>query len=77
MAFGMNFDGIGEQIGNLTKDGLDKLNENLDKLAMEQRRSNDISTVAMGLTMFSDEQSQKTAKDILRAMLADLEDKYL
>lgn len=77
MAFGMNFDGIGEQIGNLTKEGLDRLNENLDKLATEQRRQNDISTVAMGLTMFSDEQSKKTAKDILRAMLADLEDKYL
>lgn len=77
MAFGMNFDGIGEQIGNLTKDGLDKLNENLDKLATEQRRQNDITVVTVGLSMFSDEQSQKTAKDILRAMLADLEDKYL
>lgn len=77
MAFGMNFDGIGEQIGNLTKDGLNKLNENLDKLATEQRRQNDITVVTVGLSMFSDEQSQKTAKDILRAMLADLEDKYL
>lgn len=77
MAFGMNFDGIGEQIGNLTKDGLDKLNENLDKLATEQRRKNDITVVTVGLSMFSDEQSQKTTKDILRAMLADLEDKYL
>lgn len=77
MAFGMNFDGIGEQIGNLTKDGLDKLNENLDKLATEQRRQNDITVVTVGLSMFSDEQSQKTTKDILRAMLADLEDKYL
>ena len=77
MAFGMNFDGIGEQIGNLTKDGLDKLNENLDKLATEQRRQNDITVVTVGLSMISDEQSQKTAKDILRAMLADLEDKYL
>lgn len=77
MAFGMNFDGIGEQIGNLTKDGLDKLNENLDKLATEQRRKNDITVVTVGLSMFSDEQSQKTVKDILKAMLADLEDKYL
>jgi hypothetical protein len=77
MAFGMNFDGIGEQIGNLTKDGLERLNENLDKLATEQRRQNDISTVAMGLTMFADEQAQRRAKEILAAMLADLEDKYL
>lgn len=77
MAFGMNFDGIGEQIGNLTKDGLNKLNENLDKLATEQRRQNDITVVTVGLSTFSDEQSQKTVKDILRAMLADLEDKYL
>jgi hypothetical protein len=77
MAFGMNFDGIGEQIGNLTKDGLERLNENLDKLATEQRRQNDISTVAMGLTMFSDEESQKRAKEILKVMLDDLEDKYL
>jgi hypothetical protein len=77
MAFGMNFDGIGEQIGNLTKDGLERLNENLDKLATEQRRQNDISTVEMGLTMFADEQAQRRAKEILAAMLADLEDKYL
>jgi hypothetical protein len=77
MAFGMNFDGIGEQIGNLTKDGLERLNENLDKLATEQRRQNDISTVAMGLTMFSDEESQKRAKEILKVMLDDLEYKYL
>jgi hypothetical protein len=77
MAFGMNFDGIGEQIGNLTKDGLERLNENLDKLATEQRRQNDISTVTLGLTMFSDEQAQRRAKEILAAMLADLEDKYL
>jgi hypothetical protein len=77
MAFGMNFDGIGEQIGNLTKDGLERLNENLDKLATEQRRQNDISTVEMGLTMFADEESQKRAKEILKVMLDDLEYKYL
>jgi hypothetical protein len=77
MAFGMNFDGIGEQIGNLTKDGLERLNENLDKLATEQRRQNDISTVTLGLTMFSDEESQKRAKEILKVMLDDLEYKYL
>jgi hypothetical protein len=77
MAFGMNFDGIGEQIGNMTKDGLERLNENLDKLATEQRRQNDISTVTLGLTMFSDEESQKRAKEILKVMLDDLEYKYL
>lgn len=77
MAFGMNFDGIGEQIGNLTKDGLEKLNENLDKLATEQRRQNDISAVALGLTIYSDDESQAKAQEILKAMLADLEYKYL
>lgn len=77
MAFGMNFDGIGEQIGNLTKDGLEKLNENLDKLATEQRRQNDISTVALGLTIYSDDETQAKAQEVLKAMLADLEYKYL
>jgi hypothetical protein len=77
MAFGMNFDGIGEQIGNLTKDGLERLNENLDKLATEQRRRNDISTVTLGMAMDADEESQKKAEEILKVMLDDLEYKYL
>jgi hypothetical protein len=77
MAFGMNFDGIGEQIGNLTKDGLERLNENLDKLATEQRRRNDISTVTLGMAMDADEESQKKAEEILKVMLDDLEHKYL
>lgn len=77
MAFGMNLEGIGAQIGAMSKDGLEKLNENLDKLVTEQRRQNDITTVTVGLTLMDDENFQSRARALLDAMLSDLEYKYL
>ena len=77
MAFGMNLEGIGAQIGSMSKEGLEKLNENLDKLVTEQRRQNDITTVTVGLTLMDDENFQSRARALLDAMLSDLEYKYL
>ena len=77
MAFGMNLEGIGAQIGAMSKDGLEKLNENLDKLVTEQRRQNDITTVTVGLTLMDDENFQTRARALLDAMISDLEYKYL
>lgn len=77
MAFGMNIEGIGAQIGNLSKEGLEKLNENLDKLVTEQRRTNDITTVTVGLSLMADENIQIRARALLDAMIKDLEYKYL
>ena len=77
MAFGMNLEGIGAQIGAMSKDGLEKLNENLDKLVTEQRRQNDITTVTVGLTLMDDENFQSRARALLDAMISDLEYKYM
>jgi len=77
MAFGMNLEGIGAQIGSMSKEGLEKLNENLDKLVTEQRRQNDITTVTVGLTLMDDENFQTRARALLDAMISDLEYKYL
>lgn len=77
MAFGMNIEGIGAQIGSMSKEGLEKLNENLDKLATEQRRTNDITTVTVGLSLMADENIQVRARALLDAMIKDLEYKYL
>ena len=73
----MNIEGIGAQIGAMSKDGLEKLNENLDKLATEMRRTNDITTVTVGLSLMADENMQVRARALLDAMIKDLEYKYL
>ena len=77
MAFGMNIEGIGTQIGNLSKEGLEKLNTNLEEFTSEVRRSNDITVMATGLSMFADSETQERAQAILKAMVDDLAYKYL
>lgn len=77
MAFGMNLEGIGAQIGAMSKDGLERLNTNLEALTDQLRRQNDISTVTVGLSVLSDEETQKKAQSILDAMIDDLTYKYL
>lgn len=77
MAFGMNIEGIGAQIGNMSKEGLERLNTNLEALTEQLRRQNDISTVTVGLSVLSGEETQKKAQSILDVMIDDLAYKYL
>lgn len=77
MAFGMNIEAVGAQIGNMSKEGLERLNTNVEALTEQLRRQNDISTVTVGLSILSDEETEQKAKSILKAMIDDLEYKYL
>lgn len=72
MAFGMNFDNIGAQIGGLTKEGLDRLNENLEAYIAIQRRMTNFS-IATVAAQSLDDTMEARGQRMLKCMMDEVE----
>lgn len=72
MAFGMNFDNIGQQIGGLTKEGLDRLNENLEAYIAIQRRATNFSLATLAQNSLDDKMEAR-GKRILEHLMDEIE----
>lgn len=73
MAFGFDMNGIGAQIGGLTKEGLDRLNENLEAYLVIQRRMTNLSIATVAQNSLDDTMEAR-GKRILEHLMDEIED---
>ena len=72
MAFGFDVNGIGAQIGGLTKEGLERLNENLEAYIAIQRRMTNFS-IATVASQSLDDTMEARGQRALRHLMDEVE----